>query len=280
MRRKCRALAITLAFMLTAAMCGCENTQPSGGDTWASGVTFQMTLQPLTDQEKENLQSALAPEGEEFSFTDAGKGPGVGPDIGFAYVNLNLSDEQKAEPVASKEEAVDMAESALRAIDMLPAEGKYGVEVLKDYVSGNEYGRVIFYYQFHNIPVYMKLTSDIEVGVCKDGVANIRYYSRYTMETVEQPDTAPNYISESEAIESCRKKLEETEGGSTVEVEEKGLTRIYVYTAGKAVPMYMVDAEGANDINTLFVDAVSGEVTDYPWEASDSEYHLETTSLY
>lgn len=166
MRRKCRALAITLAFMLTAAMCGCENTQPSGGDAWASGVTFQMTLQPLTDQEKENLQSALAPEGEEFSFTDAGKGPGIGPDIGFAYVNLNLSDEQKAEPVASKEEAVDMAESALRAIDMLPDEGEYGVEVLKDYVSGNEYGRVIFYYQFHNIPVYMKLTSDIEVGVC------------------------------------------------------------------------------------------------------------------
>lgn len=86
------------------------------------------------------------------------------------------------------------------------------------------------------------------------------------METVEQPESAPHYISEREAIESCRKKLEETEGGSTVRVEEKGLTRIYAYTAGKAVPMYMVDADGANGINTLFVDAVSGEVTDYPWE--------------
>lgn len=247
MRQKKQIAAIVLVFVLTVTMGGCK----SEGAVWPSDVTFQMTLQPFTAQEKETIQSVLAPDGEGLVFYDMGNGP----DTGFSYNNTALSNAQQQEEVVSKEEALAKAETVLRPLNLLPNAGEYFVEF-----RGNPagYWAVDFYYAFHNLPIYTRPTPEITVGVCKDGVASIRYRGRYSMETVKQTS---RYISKREAIKSCQEALKDHGDAPTIAAKDMELTRIYVYAAGKVVPVYMFGG-----VNAIYVDAISGEATDYPWE--------------
>ncbi len=259
MRRRSRAFRLAAVCTLIAAvlMSGCS--APPEEDMWASGETFQMTLQPLTEQEKENIRAVLAPDGEGLSFADKNGAPLA--NTMFAYRNMALSDAQREEGVESEEAAVEMAESCLRSMGLLLDKEDYYVEVGGD---SDGYSQVHFYYQFQNLPVYLGHRSEIGVGVCKDGIESIHWYNRYSIEKTEQPGAASEYISEKEAVERCREKLKELDYEPAAEAEDMDLIRIYVYTEDKAVPMYLFGDIG---VNAVFVNAVTGEATDYPWES-------------
>ncbi len=272
MWRSSRACCLVAVWVLMAALIlgGCKGTSSLKGDMWAPSATFQMTLQPLTDQEKEKIRSALSPSGEDLVFDDEPLDPmRLNKNAGFYYMNSAFSDAQISEKVESREEALDMAESFLRSIDLLPAEEDYYVDfVSPESENGKVYSNVSFYYKFHNMPALPSYLSAIRIDVCKDGVWAIHYRNRYTIQTIDQPESASSYISENQAIASYRDRLKEKCCGPTVVADEDiCFTRVYVYRDEKAVPMYMFGEDGNPFYNPIYVDAVSGEATDFPWDS-------------
>ena len=147
MRRKIRTFFImTVLLFMGAAASGCGNSA-TGKGVWAAGETFQMAPQPLTDQQREKIQAVLSPTGDGLVFTDEG----------FSYKNPKLSDADRAAPAHSEEEAIEKAEAFFRSL--------------------------FLYHKFGSVPVLLKDSPEIRIGVCEKGVESIRYAGWHTMES-------------------------------------------------------------------------------------------------
>lgn len=243
-------LNLLLIVVFTVASGGCGNSI-ADAEGWATGESFYLIPRSLTSEQQEKIQSVLDPDMEGLTFTDEG----------FLYKNIKLSDEEQHIPAKSAEDAIKEAEKCLRSLELLPDDRHYYIRTNANTYPEGACSSLFFYQTFHNVPILLKDSPEIRIGICEKGIESIRYYNAgYTLEIINSSLSVQ--ISENDA----KKKIREKDSDSEYKRNADDFKKVYVYTEGEAVPMYMFGEADDVFVNHLFVDARTGEVTDFPWK--------------
>lgn len=254
-QKKLRYIILSISILSVFLLSGCKNTSTLEL-SWIDGKTIRATPQKLSETQRQKIKETLAPNG--------GDGLVLNGDT-FYYRNTNLTDTEMEMPVKSKTQAIKMAEESLRSLDLLPANDLYYTRTDAD--SAGHYNSVLFYHKFGGLPLLVDDGATIAVAVCEKGISAIRCYSNWH-KIEELPLENVTYISADDALRSCRDKLAGCSDGEKAKIDAIHYQRVYIYTNGQAKPMFMLSNSENPFINAIYVDALTGEVTDYPWGES------------